>query len=261
MLNGVWVGHKSAPVIVFLHGGGLTGQSLHPVAERLTEYRCHLPDLPGHGLSRSESFRDLALTADAVVDQIEGSTSEPIHLFGLSFGGFVALYMLAKRPNLAASAVISGVHPGTIQHKRLLNLALWATYPAMSIRILREMSARMVGIDDVGRMSDAMGRAHADAATIRDVGLAALNFNCADLAGPIPTRALLLAGQNEISAVVRGLNGFSGVFRKKCTASVDGGGHGWCMQDPDLAAAAIKAWTQGSRLVAGLRQMTFDPVG
>ncbi len=49
-------GDPASPAIVFLHGGGLSSKSWYPVIERLPDFYCLAPDLPGHGKSQDMSF-------------------------------------------------------------------------------------------------------------------------------------------------------------------------------------------------------------
>jgi len=46
-----------APVILFLHGGGVSSWMWQPVVERLSsQFRCLAPDLPGHGEASGQDF-------------------------------------------------------------------------------------------------------------------------------------------------------------------------------------------------------------
>ena len=81
-----------APTILFLHGGGQSGQSWQPVVERLHQYRCLTPDLPDHGQSVDEGPFDMARAAAAVADiirpRVDGGR---VLLVGHSLGGLTAL--------------------------------------------------------------------------------------------------------------------------------------------------------------------------
>ncbi|MEJ6395372.1 alpha/beta hydrolase [Gymnodinialimonas sp. 2305UL16-5] len=259
MLNGTWIGPKDAPMVLLLHGGGMDARSMAPLADRLPHYRCFLPDLPGHQASRHVPFQGLPAAADAVVATARAKTDAPVHLFGLSLGGFVTLHILARHPEFAASAIVSGIHPGTMPFKGLTGLMLRTIYPMMHLRRLREASARAAGIDDVSLMNNLDGGPLADAKTIRDVGLAALGFDLADLATTISTRTLVLAGDEEVSAVRRGLGKFGAALTQSQSASIPGGGHGWCLSDPDLAAEVIVAWISGTDLPAQLAPLGSNP--
>ena len=48
-------GPVSAPTIVFLHGGGVSGWSWQPQIEAFPDYHLLVPDLPEHGRSLAEA--------------------------------------------------------------------------------------------------------------------------------------------------------------------------------------------------------------
>lgn len=40
--------------LVFVHGNGMNRGALEPIAERFSNYKVHLINLPGHGVGNSE---------------------------------------------------------------------------------------------------------------------------------------------------------------------------------------------------------------
>ena len=97
-----------APVMVHLHGFGLSGRYLLPTAERLaTEYRTYVPDLPGFGRSwrapRALDVPGLAQTAARFLDDrgIERAT-----LVGNSMGCPVITEFAYRFPDRIDRAVL-----------------------------------------------------------------------------------------------------------------------------------------------------------
>ena len=91
------------PLIVLLHPTRLTGASWSPIANALgDEFRCLTPDLPGHGRAASRPFT-LELAARQVSDLIAADgAGGPAILVGLSLGGYVAMEVAVRRPDLVA---------------------------------------------------------------------------------------------------------------------------------------------------------------
>ncbi len=94
--------------IVFLHGLLWSGAMYAAqVAHFAKTYRCVTLDFRGQG--RSDVARDgyemdeLAADALALVHELGG---EPVHLAGLSMGGFVAMRIAARRPDLVRSLIL-----------------------------------------------------------------------------------------------------------------------------------------------------------
>ena len=107
-------GHEattSLPTVLLLHGNPDSSKLWQGVIDRLPEYRCVAPDLPGFGLSRadpeySERLGDRPLGTmadwlDGVVDRVipEG----PIHLVVHDFGGPYGLAWALRRSDRIAS--------------------------------------------------------------------------------------------------------------------------------------------------------------
>lgn len=112
-------GSADAPQVVCLHGGIGTGRyhwsrQIDALAER---YRVHMPDLPGHGSTPLAEGQEYTkdLLASAVEEYLKG-LDEPAHVAAFSMGGYAALHLAERSPNLFASLILVGVsirsHPG-----------------------------------------------------------------------------------------------------------------------------------------------------
>lgn len=138
------------PLIVFLHGTRLTGAQWTPQLTALAdEFQCLAPDLPGHGTNAAIAFT-LDAARELIIRAIEDAASGPAILVGLSLGGYVAMDVAARRPDLVRGLVIAGATAeptsyravayralaaalGRIRPERLARLNEWffrARYPA-----------------------------------------------------------------------------------------------------------------------------------
>lgn len=96
------------PTIVFLHGTRLSGaQWAVQVAALDGEFRCLAPDLPGHGDAADHPFT-LKAAAEAVADTIVADGRGPVIVVGLSLGGYVAMELAARHPEMVAGLVLAG---------------------------------------------------------------------------------------------------------------------------------------------------------
>jgi pimeloyl-ACP methyl ester carboxylesterase len=94
-------GPEDAPAVVLLHGGGVGGWSWDPVLPHLAAYRCLVPDLPGHGSSRSADPFTMRGAADAVGALIRArAPAGRAHVVGLSLGAQVGIELLATSPSV-----------------------------------------------------------------------------------------------------------------------------------------------------------------
>ena len=100
---------ESRPTIVFLHGTRLTGAEwAAQVAALGDEFLCLAPDLPGHGTAADIAFT-VEVAAERVIALIEReATAGRAILVGLSLGGYVAMDVAARRPDLVLGLAIAG---------------------------------------------------------------------------------------------------------------------------------------------------------
>jgi pimeloyl-ACP methyl ester carboxylesterase len=101
-------GPVGAPAIVFIHGTRLTRSMWRAQLDELRDrYRVVAMDLPGHGTAADRPFT-IAAAADEVAQVIEEAAGGRAVVVGLSLGGYVAMELAARRPELVRGLVLSG---------------------------------------------------------------------------------------------------------------------------------------------------------
>jgi pimeloyl-ACP methyl ester carboxylesterase len=131
------------PTIVLLHGTRLSGAewAVH-AAELADEFHVLTPDLPGHGTAAGDPF-----TLDGAADAVAALIATEAHggravLVGLSLGGYVAMAVAARRPELVAGLAISGATAEPIGPRALLYRGLAALYDTVPEAALAAVTAR-----------------------------------------------------------------------------------------------------------------------
>jgi len=106
-MNVMEYGTKNRPVIVLLHGGGLSWWNFREQAERLSQnYRVLLPILDGHGDS-DEGFHSIEENARRILAYIDEQLGGAVEIVGgLSLGAQIALEILSQRANICSYAII-----------------------------------------------------------------------------------------------------------------------------------------------------------
>lgn len=99
-----------APTVVLVHGLGLSGRYMRPVAARLARrYQVYVPDLPGFGDSaKPERVLDVPGLADTLVAWMRAARIGRAALLGNSFGCQIIADLAARRPELVERAVLQG---------------------------------------------------------------------------------------------------------------------------------------------------------
>lgn len=101
----------SGPDLILVHGTGMDGASLGPLARlladrlRVTRYgRRGTERWPGPGESAPSTAQEHAADLADLATGLAGG--RPVHLFGVSFGAVVALELARRRPELVRSAAL-----------------------------------------------------------------------------------------------------------------------------------------------------------
>jgi len=128
----------AAEPAVFLHGLGGSGQNWTDLAGLLADrLDGEALDLPGFGRSEPGGDYSVRSVAGRVIRWIEFSGGHPVHLFGNSFGGTVAIWVAAHRPDLVRTlTVISPAMP-------FLDLRRSLHAPLVPVVLLPGAAARM----------------------------------------------------------------------------------------------------------------------
>lgn len=119
-------GTKAEPAL-YVHGLGGSATNWTDLAGQLAPWLAgEAIDLPGFGRSGPAADRDYSLRAHAgtVVAYLEQSGRGPVHLFGNSMGGAIAIRVAAERPDLVRtltliSPAVSDRHPQKLANPQL----------------------------------------------------------------------------------------------------------------------------------------------
>ncbi len=101
-------GPADGPPIVFVHGTRLSRTMWRAQMDDLRDaYRVIALDLPGHGRLADRQFT-VANAAEELAHTIEEAAGGHAVVVGLSLGGYVAMDLAARRPELVCGLVLSG---------------------------------------------------------------------------------------------------------------------------------------------------------
>lgn len=236
--------------IVLVHGGGIGGRLWSRTLQSLPEYHCLAPDLPGFGGSRHISPFSVETTVEGVADLIrEHTLSGRASVVGFSVGAVVCVELLNRYPDLVERVFLSGATPrlgkGAVT---ISNAMARLMLPMFGPEGLSRITARTMRLtpQQVEEFQDDMKSLSSNLFT-------QINEVVAEQTDPIPTATatMVFAGEEELGAVkkrarelVEGLGNARGYI-------VQGRGHVWCLEDPDLFHRTIRAWMSGEPLGEG----------
>jgi len=239
---------------LLLHGGGLSGRQWLPQVERLSDYRCLVPDLPGHGDSRALGVLGLEETGACVLDTLQRKVGrEPVHIVGSSLGGLIALHLLGVAPERTQTVVVSGTAAGLGRVSGSLAKASAVVY-GLPLELLVRLSYVQFGIPEPYRRVFRDDLRHTvNAAFSRRVTEVMMAFRL-----PTTARVPVLAavGQRETVAAKRAARKIVASLPAAQGVLVPKVGHVWNLQAPDLFAATVRAWTTRTPLPRALRPLS-----
>ena len=251
-------GPDSAPSVVFLHGGGVSGWSWGLVVERLVDtYHCLIPDLPEHGRSVHVGPLSLPLVVDGVAAVIrEQAHGGRAHLVGLSLGSQAGLLLLASQPQLVERAVLSGTSVRPSPGVQLIDPLMRLYAPFRTAGPLVRANMRSLGIPD--RFFDEV-RADTELLTRERLGRVLLanqtfrlphGLDCSE----VPT--LVTVGEREPRVMHQSAREIVSVLPNALARLVRGVGHAWPLQAPELCALTVRAWLSDARLPDALEPLS-----
>ena len=140
--------------LVFLHGWRADATIWFPVIDLLKgNFSIYAPDLPGFGKSEIPKIDFTLQDYCNIVKKFIAGISEPVCLIGHSFGGRIAIKLLANDPNIAARLVLidsAGVKTENayIEFKKTLFKIFKPLLSLPLIKILRQYLLQKISSED-----------------------------------------------------------------------------------------------------------------
>src|SRR5699024_12455748 len=103
------------PLLVFLHGGGVSSWMWDRQVKYFKNYKCLVLDLPGHGKcdeGYNFSIKDIANQVVTIIE--EHRAEQEVNVIGFSLGAQILISMLSENNHLIDKAVI--ICSSTMQH-------------------------------------------------------------------------------------------------------------------------------------------------
>lgn len=200
------------PVAVLLHAFPCDARMWRPQADAMVAagWRVLVPDLPGFGGSALlHSEPGLGPVADAVGDMLDERAIDRCVLAGVSLGGYVAMALLASRPDLAAAVVFcdtKATADGDVARENRERLAaLCEAEPDQTARILEQSvlpgllgeTTRATRPDVVTQVRGWLGEAQAQTVAWYQRAMAT-RPDSRDLLGTLDVPALIVWGDEDV---------------------------------------------------------------
>jgi 3-oxoadipate enol-lactonase len=245
-----WREAGSGPLVVFLHGLGMTRTGFDPqLAALAPAYRAVAWDMPGYGASPMPADGlSFAAMADAVAALIEALGESEAHVAGLSMGGQIALHTALRHPDRVRSLVLldsspafglDGTDPEAWKRLRLDGLDAGQTPASMAEPVLRSIMAPDVDPAAVAATAASMARISSDGlrAAIEFLPTHDVRARLGEIAAP----TLVLVGEHDKETPLSYAEALANGIPGGTVQVIPGAGHISSIEAPEAVNAAIRA--------------------
>lgn len=144
-------GNKNMPVIIFIHGGGLSWWSWNPQIEALKKnFYIITPIIDGHGDACDTTFVSIKESAEQVIKYIKENCSGKVFaICGLSIGAQIVVEILSKEADITENAVIESALVYPIKMAIALTVPMYnMCYGLIKKRWFSKLQAKTLNVPD-----------------------------------------------------------------------------------------------------------------
>jgi pimeloyl-ACP methyl ester carboxylesterase len=234
------------PAVILVHGYPLDGAMWSGVARALsTQFRVLKPDLPGRGNTEAPAPAGIDGYAD-FLDTIVASLDGPVGLAGFSFGGYISLAYMKRRPEkVRALALVDSRASADDEAGRAKRDETIAAVRAGGVApVLEAMPAKLLSPESFGR-ADLLERVQriisrqkpetveADLAAMRD------RPDSTGMLGGISIPTLVVVGERDVLTPPTDSEAMAAAIPGARLVTVPGAGHLTPMERPKAVAGAL----------------------
>jgi 3-oxoadipate enol-lactonase len=243
--------------IMFAHGLLWSGRMFQAqVAALKGRYRCVTFDFRGQGESDvAASGYDMDTLADDAAALIQNLGIAPCHFLGLSMGGFVAMRLAVRRPELIKSLILletsaDAEPPENLPRYKLLSLiARWLSLRVVAGRVMTIMfgrkfltdPARAADREEMRRRLFANSRAGIYRATNGVITRNAVYDEIAAVHAP----TLVIVGEEDVATPPEKARRIHERIANSRLVIIPGAGHSSTMEEPAAVTSAIEEFLAG----------------
>lgn len=251
-------GNKTAPLIVFLHGGGVSSWMWDNQIKYFRDYHCITIDLPEQGASKCTENFAIQSSAEKV-NELIGKTAngKKVIVVGFSLGAQIIIQMLSINSDLIDYAFINSalVRPNLFLRK-MIKPSIKLTFPLVKNKYFSKLQAKTLYINE-----DYFDTYYKDSSQMKlDTLIRILEEN---MSFEIPkgfqkaeSKILVTVGEKENAVMKKSAIDLVS-NNSNCTGIIiPNTGHGISLMNPDFFNQMIEKWIQEGTLPQGVVPIT-----
>lgn len=243
-LNYQVYGDKNAPLMVFLHGGGVSSWMWDKQVQYFSNYHCITIDLPEQGASTDTEEFSIQFSAEKVNEIIEKEANgKEVIVIGFSLGAQVAIKMLSLNSNLIDYAIINSalVRPNSIIRK-MIRPMIKLSFPLVKNKFFSKLQAKTLYIGQEYFDTYFKESSQMKSDTLIRILKENMSFEIPEAFMKSKSKILVTVGEKEKSVmkksaidIVANNSNCTGIIIPKV-------GHGISLVNPDFFNQLIKTW-------------------
>jgi pimeloyl-ACP methyl ester carboxylesterase len=243
-------GDRNAPLLIFLHGGGVSGWMWDKQIQYFTGYHCIVPDLPGHGLNHQASDFTIRDSAEEILRLIEEKVNgKPVTLIGFSLGSQIIIQLLSMKPDLIDCAIINSALVRPLSYaKRWIAPSVRLSAPFIRYRWFSKLQAKelYVGEGDFEQYYEESCRMKPD--ILIQVLEENMAFGIPEDFRRASGKILVTVGEKEKGIMKKSAEDLVNANSNCVGIVIPGVGHGAPLAMPEYFNHLVEAWVQDGKL-------------
>lgn len=243
-------GNKQAPLIVFLHGGGVSGWMWDNQVKYFSNYHCLVPDLPEHGANNEAMKFSIKTSAEELIKLInEKKGKRKVTVIGFSLGAQVTVQMISMRPDLVDFIMINSalVRPFT-SIKKWIRPSIKLVFPLIKQRWFAKLQAKSIYIE-----KENFEKYYEDTCQIKRESLIRIleenmSFTLPDEFSHVKGKILVTVGEKEKAVMGKSARDLAQANLNCQSIIIPNIGHGVSLANPDLFNNLVETWIQGGNI-------------
>ncbi|WP_144460873.1 alpha/beta fold hydrolase [Siminovitchia fortis] len=243
-------GCSEGPLIVFLHGGGVSGWMWDQQLSYFRDYQCIVPDLPEHGRSKGEDHFSILSSAEKVIELIrDKGKGKQVVLIGFSLGAQITIQILSMRPELIDHAVINSALAKPMPHGwKFLKPFIKISHPLIKWRPFSKLQAKVLYIQEDDFEKYYKENCAMEQGTLIRILEENMSFKAPSEFKLASSNILVTVGENENSLMKKSAKEIVNSNPNCHGVLVSGVGHGFPLAKPELFSKMVKDWIEGNAI-------------
>lgn len=241
-------GNKKAPLMVFLHGGGVSSWMWNKQINYFSHYHCLAIDLPEQGRSKDNNMENFTIrkSAERIIELIETlAYAKQVIVIGFSLGAQVTVQMLSMKPNLITYAIINSalVRPSPFI-KKMIAPSIKLTFPLIKNKKFSKIQAKTLYLQDEYFETYYKESSSMKSDTLVRILEENMSFQIPEGFHKAECNVLVTVGEREKAIMKKSARDIVSNNSNCVGIIIPNVGHGISLANPDYFNAMIENWIQ-----------------